>query len=259
MTAPLLDARGVVVDLGGTRILHGVGLAVEPGQVVALLGPNGAGKSTLLAAACGDVPTASGEVRLSGRPLGAWSTVELARRRAVLLQRVNVSFPFTALQVVTMGRAPWAGTSAQDADDQAVAEAMAACDVEHLAERQFTTLSGGERARVALARVLAQGTDLLMLDEPTAALDLHHQELVLARARRHAQGGGGVVVVLHDLTLAAAWADRVIVLDRGRVAAAGAPRDVLTAGTLSQVYRCPVEVIDHPRTGGPIILPLRPA
>src|SRR5690606_34705377 len=125
------------------RILHGVGLAVEPGQVVALLGPNGAGKSTLLAAACGDVPTASGEVRLSGRPLGAWSTVELARRRAVLLQRVNVSFPFTALQVVTMGRAAWAGSSAQDADDQAVAEAMAACDVERLAERQFTTLSGG--------------------------------------------------------------------------------------------------------------------
>jgi iron complex transport system ATP-binding protein len=254
---PVLQAAGVRVDLGGTPIVRGADLEVRPGELVALLGPNGAGKSTLLGALAGDHRLVGGDVRLAGRDLAAWRGVELARHRAVLLQRVEVSFPFTARQVVAMGRAPWAGTPAEDDDDRVVTEAMAACDVGHLAERTFPTLSGGERARVALARVLAQSTGVLLLDEPTAALDLGHQELVLSRARRHADDGGAVLVVLHDLTLAAAWADRVVLMAGGRVVADGPPAAVFTGALLSEVYAHQVEVIAHPRTGAPMVLPVR--
>ncbi|MEP7762317.1 heme ABC transporter ATP-binding protein [Sanguibacter sp. 25GB23B1] len=253
----LMEARGVTVRLGGARVLHDVDLEVRPGELLALLGPNGAGKSTLLAALAGDVRPEAGTVLVDGNPLASWTAPTLARRRSVLLQQVTLSFPFLAAQVVAMGRSPWAGTDAADRDEDVVRAAMEACDVSHLADRRFTTLSGGERARVALARVLAQDTPVVLLDEPTAALDLRHQELVLREARRLADAGRGVVVVLHDLSLAAAWAHRVAVLSRGGVAAAGAPRDVLTAELLSEVYGCPVDVFDHPRTGAPMIVPVR--
>ncbi len=252
-----LAARGVVVRLGGTPVVRGVDLAVRPGELVALLGPNGAGKSTLLGTLAGDHRAADGTVLLDGRDLATWSARDLARRRAVLPQRTAVSFPFTVREVVAMGRAPWAGTPAEDEDDAVVERALEACDVAHLTDRTVPTLSGGERARVALARVLAQHTGLLLLDEPTAALDLHHQELVMAQARRHADDGGAVLVVLHDLTLAAAWADRTCLLDQGVVVADGAPRDVLTEATLSRVYGCPVDVVPHPRTGDPIVVARR--
>jgi iron complex transport system ATP-binding protein len=196
-------------------------------------------------------------VRLDGRPVGGWTVRELAVRRAVLLQRIEISFPFSVLDVVRMGRAPWAGTPAEDDDDRAVADALADTDVADLATREYTSLSGGERARAALARVLAQGTGILLLDEPTAALDLQHQELVMAVARARATSGTAVVVVAHDLALAAAWADRVVMLERGTLVADGPPREVLTEGLLSRVYRTPVEVIPHPATGVPIILPRR--
>lgn len=254
---PVMEARGITVRLGGTRVLHDVDLEVRPGELLALVGPNGAGKSTLLAALAGDVRSEAGSVLVDGSPLSSWSAPILARRRSVLLQQVTLSFPFLAAQVVAMGRSPWAGTDAEDRDDEVVRAAMETCDVAHLAARRFTTLSGGERARVALARVLAQDTPVVLLDEPTAALDLRHQELVLREARRLADAGRGVVVVLHDLSLAAAWAHRVAVLSRGEVAAVGAPREVLTADTLSEVYRCPVDVFDHPRTGAPMIVPVR--
>jgi len=257
MTTATLEARQVVVDLGGTRVLDGVDLTVRAGELVALLGPNGAGKSTLLGALAGDLRPGSGAVRLDGRDLSTWAPRDLARRRAVLPQHTAVSFPFTVQEVVAMGRAPWAGTSAEDEDGERVERAMEACDVGHLRGRTVPTLSGGERARVALARVLAQATDALLLDEPTAALDLHHQELVMAQARRHADAGGAVLVVLHDLTLAAAWADRTCLLDRGAVAVDGPPREVMTEDVLSGVYGCPVEVVPHPRTGHPLVVPRR--
>lgn len=160
-----------------------MGLAARAGEVLALVGPNGAGKSTLLAALAGDLPAAVGEVRIGGRPAAAWSAPELALRRAVLPQSAVLSFPFPVEDVVRMGRAPWAGTAREDEDDAAVATAMAATEVTDFAARPFSALSGGERARVALARVLAQRTPLLLLDEPTAALDLRHQELVLRICR----------------------------------------------------------------------------
>ncbi|MGX2997579.1 heme ABC transporter ATP-binding protein [Streptomyces sp. JNUCC 64] len=253
----LAEAEGVDVRLGARAVLSGVGVAARAGEVLALVGPNGAGKSTLLAVLAADRAPATGTVRISGRPAAAWSAAELALRRSVLPQAATVSFPFPVEDVVRMGRAPWAGTARDAEDDEAVAAAMAATEVTEFAGRPFSALSGGERARVALARVLAQRTPLLLLDEPTAALDLRHQELVLRVCRERAARGDAVVVVLHDLGLAAAYADRVAVLRDGRVAAEGAPERVFTDASLSEVYRQPVEVLPHPRTGALLVVPRR--
>ncbi|RKE23283.1 heme ABC transporter ATP-binding protein [Streptomyces sp. TLI_171] len=253
----LLVADGIGYRLGGRALLTDVRLGVRAGEILALLGPNGAGKSTLLSVLAGDLRPSAGHVRLGGRPLTGYRPAELARRRALLPQTHEVSFPFPAGEVVRMGRAPWTGTAAAQ-DDRAVATALAATDCAHLAARPFTALSGGERARVALARILAQDTPLLLLDEPTAALDLRHQELVLRIARERAAAGAGVIVVLHDLTLAAAHADRIALLEAGRTVALGPTAEVLEAGLLSKVYRHPVEVLAHPRGGAPIVLPERP-
>ncbi|MFD7320964.1 heme ABC transporter ATP-binding protein [Streptomyces sp. NPDC059875] len=251
------EARGLRVGLGGREVLRGVDTAVRAGEVLALVGPNGAGKSTLLAALAADLAPYGGEVRICGRPAAGWSAPELALRRAVLPQAAALAFPFPVAEVVRMGRAPWAGTGREEEDEAAVAEAMAATEVAAFAARPFSALSGGERARVALARVLAQRTPLLLLDEPTAALDLRHQELVLRVCRERAAAGVAVVVVLHDLGLAAAHADRVGVLHDGRIAAEGPPAEVFEEELLSRVYRQPVEVLAHPRTGVPLVVPRR--
>lgn len=253
----LVEAVGITVERGGNRILEGADLVARVGEVVALVGLNGAGKSTLLGATTGEVAVRHGSVRTFGAPLGEWSEEQLARRRAVLPQHVDVAFPFTVEEVVRLGRAPWRGTTAEDVDDLVVAEAMAACDITHLAHRSVPSLSGGERARTALARVLAQDAQLLLLDEPTAALDIHHQELTLRVVADQARAGAAAVVVLHDLGLAAAHADRIVVLAEGRVVADGPPDDVLDADLLSEVYRHPIEVIPHPRTGQPLVVPRR--
>ncbi|MFF8956845.1 heme ABC transporter ATP-binding protein [Streptomyces sp. NPDC014894] len=253
----LAEAADLHVRLGGREVLAGIDLAARAGEVLALVGPNGAGKSTLFAALAADLSAASGTVRIGGRPAGSWNAAELALRRAVLPQSAALSFPFPVEEVVRMGRAPWAGTALEDEDDAAVAEAMAATETAEFAGRPFSALSGGERARVALARALAQRTALLLLDEPTAALDLRHQELVLRVCRERAGAGDAVVVVLHDLGLAAAYADRVAVLHEGRIAADGRPGEVFADELLSRVYRQPVEVFPHPRSGDPVVLPRR--
>ncbi|MFJ4644063.1 heme ABC transporter ATP-binding protein [Streptomyces bobili] len=251
----LAEAGSLRVRLGGREVLRGVDVAVRAGEVLALVGPNGAGKSTLLGALAADLPATEGVVRIHGRPVGEWTAPELALRRAVLPQAAALSFPFAVADVVRMGRAPHASSPAED--DLAVAGAMAATEVTAFAARSFSALSGGERARVALARVLTQGTPLLLLDEPTAALDLRHQELVLRLCRERAAAGDAVVVVLHDLGLAAAYAHRVAILRAGRVAADGPPAEVFTEGLLSEVYDQPVEVLPHPRTGAVLVTPRR--
>ncbi|WP_238009945.1 heme ABC transporter ATP-binding protein [Dactylosporangium sp. AC04546] len=236
----------------GRTVLDDVDASVRAGEVLALVGPNGAGKSTLLSVLAGDLAPDRGEVTVDGRPLEDWTPVELAMRRAVLPQHHLLSFPFRVADVVRMGRAPW-----PDPGDDIVADAMAATGVAHLATRSFLSLSGGERARVALARVLAQRAGVLLLDEPTAALDLHHQELVLRIAGERAAAGDAILVVLHDLGLAAAHADRVMVLSGGRAVADGPPAEVFTPELLTEVYRHDIEVFAHPRTGTPLILPRR--
>ncbi|SDD06979.1 heme ABC transporter ATP-binding protein [Glycomyces harbinensis] len=248
---------GATVLLGGTAVLRGVDLDVRAGEVLGLVGPNGAGKSTLLAALSGDQAADEGRVSLWGRPVGEWSTVDIARRRAVLPQAHRVSFPFTVRDVVEMGRAPWAGTARRDADDRRIAAALALTEAEPFAQRPFTSLSGGEQARVMLARVVAQDAGLVLLDEPTAALDLRHQEMVGRLCRSLAAEGRAVVIVLHDLDLAAAYCDRTAVLAEGRIVACGPPADVFTADRLTEVYRQPVKVDLDPDTGSPRVTPLR--
>lgn len=248
--------RGVDLSLGGAPVLRGVDLTVRAGEIRALIGPNGAGKSSLLGVVTGDRRPDAGQVELDGRPADDWRPDELAMRRAVLTQEIMLSFPFTVREVVQMGRSPWRGTPFEEDDDAVVAAALESTEVTHLAERQFTTLSGGERARVALSRVLAQRTHVLMLDEPTAALDLRHQELVLQHARAHARAGGAVVVVVHDVSLASAYADAVTVLDAGCVVGDGPPAQVLTSELLSAVYDYPVDVLPGPG-GTPLIVPRR--
>lgn len=251
--------RGVSVSLGGASILDGVDLDARPGELLALVGPNGAGKSTLLGVVSGDVAPDSGTVEIAGRPLTSWTLKHLARERSVLLQHSAVSFPFTVQQVVEMGRAPWAGTAQEAEDDEAVADAVLRTDLARHLPRTVPSLSGGERARAALARILAQRTRILLLDEPTAALDIRHQEDVLRLARERADAGDAVVVVLHDLSLAAAFADRVCLLSEGRVVAEGPPASVFTEELLSRVYEHPLEVLTHPSDGTLIVLPRRGA
>ncbi|MDR0627035.1 MAG: heme ABC transporter ATP-binding protein [Bifidobacteriaceae bacterium] len=252
----MLEAQAVHYQVGQAQILRGVDLAVRPGEILALAGPNGAGKSTLLALLAGDVRPTGGQVTLQGRPLDGIGLKALARKRAVMLQEAQVSFPFTVAEVVQMGRAPWQGED-EAADQVAVAEALAATGTDDLARRIFQTLSGGEKARVSFARALAQEAETLLLDEPTAALDIRHQELVMALVRRQAELGRAVLIVLHDLALAAAWADRLALIAEGQVVAVGPVAAVATAERLSEVYQHPITVMPAPATGFPLIVPRR--
>ena len=243
--------RGLGFDIEGRALLAGVDVAAAPGEILGILGPNGAGKTTLLRLLSGEWTPTSGTVELLGRPLADLTAIEQARVRAVLPQHTVLTFAFRCLDVVLMGR--YAVTSG---DDIAVARrSMAFTDSEHLADRSYPTLSGGEQTRVSLARVLAQETPVLFLDEPTASLDLRHQELVMHTLRGLADRGAVVVAVLHDLNVAARFADRVALLAEGRMFAIGTTEAVLTGPIVEAVYRQRVTVVPHPVLGSPLILP----
>ncbi|GAA1614169.1 heme ABC transporter ATP-binding protein [Leucobacter chromiireducens] len=252
---PLLRARGVAVTLGGKPIVEAIDLDVHAGEIVAIIGPNGAGKSTLLGALAGDYGY-TGSIEILGTELTATAPRDLALRRAVLRQSNAISFPFSVVDVVKMGRAPWRRISTVEEDDRVIAQELLRSDTYRFAERAFPSLSGGERARVALARAMAQRTPLLFLDEPTAALDINYQEQVLAVARRTARQGNGVVVVLHDLAAAAVYADRILLLEDGRARVCGTPREVMQPELLSAVYRHPVRVLTD-TDGSPLVVPTR--
>ena len=257
MTDARLVLRDVSAGYGGSLVLSGFSLEVAAGEVVALVGPNGAGKSTALRVAAGLLRSSRGTVEVEGREVGAWKRNELARHLAVVLQ-VQATPPLVRVRdYVALGRSPYARFLGSETshDWRVVDDALVTAGVASLAGRRLEALSGGERQRVILARALAQEPSVLLLDEPTSNLDLKYQEIVLSLARRlAAERGLSCLVVLHDITLAAQFADRVCLLQSGRQVAIGAPRDVLAADRLSTVYDTPLTVLKHPASGRPVIV-----
>ncbi|MBI1213404.1 MAG: heme ABC transporter ATP-binding protein [Alphaproteobacteria bacterium] len=256
-----LKGSELSVRAGGKPILRRASLEVRPGELVAIVGPNGAGKSTLLKALAGENSNLLGSVVLNGRALKHWRAEEIALQRAVLPQSPGLAFPFRVWDVVELGRYPLRGLASGDEHHAAITGAMDAADVTRFAERDCRTLSGGELHRVHFARTLAQiwaplpdgRARFLLLDEPTAALDLSHQHAILARARGVASDGAGVLVVLHDLNLAAAFADRVVVMDKGGIVDAGTPGETLTTALIQSVWGVETEIVRDPATGRPRI------
>lgn len=256
--------EGLVFRYAGAAraAVDGVGLEVPAGACTAVLGPNGSGKSTLLRLLLGVLPPTGGSVRFRGRAVGEWPRAEMAREVGVVPQGEEAAFPMSVRETVAMGRYPHLGPWRREgaADRRAVEEAMARCDVAHLAGRAMSTLSGGERQRVRLARALAQEAGVLALDEPTAALDVGHEMAIFELLRDLGRAGKTVLLVTHNLNLAARYAGRMVLLDRGRVAAEGTPAEVLERRTVERVYGWPVRVVPHPGPGpdqgAPQVVPL---
>ncbi|HXK24934.1 MAG TPA: ABC transporter ATP-binding protein [Myxococcota bacterium] len=255
---PTLAFDGVALRIGGRELLRGVSLALAPGEIVALVGRNGAGKTTLFRVASRILQPDRGEVRLAGRTLTSFSRRELARELAVVPQDVGIPFPFRAGEVVLMGRTPHqGGLGFESADDLSRARAaMEAVGVAELASREVTALSGGERQLVLVARALAQDPRVLLLDEPTAHLDLRHRTVVLDRVRRFVEDGRSALVVSHDLNLAARTCDRIALLADGRLLACGAPAQVLDAAALRATFAIEADVLPGP-DGAPLVVPRR--
>ncbi len=249
-----LVARGLHVSLGARAVLEGVDIAAEPGTLVAVVGPNGAGKSTLLRSLAGLVAPGRGEIRLDARRLDEISPEARARALAYLPQERTVHWPLTARAVIALGRlAHRAPGQAFGAHDAAIVEAtIDRMDVRALAERPVTELSGGERARILVARALAGEPKILIADEPTAALDPAHQLALFAVLRGLAGDGAAVVLALHDLSAAAAYCHRIVLLAAGKVLADGPPRAVLTPSLLAAAYGIDARVVDI--DGRPVVV-----
>lgn len=250
----MIEVNGLVVERGGCRVVDQVSFAAADGRVLAIVGPNGSGKSSLVGAIGSDLACAAGTVFIDSCDVATASAQALARLRAILTQEVAVSVGFTVREVVAFGRSPWRGTAEMSMDERAVSDALRALDLVPLESRPVQSLSGGEQARVAMARVLAQQTPNVILDEPTAALDLRHQHELLAQASRHASSGGCAIIVIHDLMLAAQYADDVLVMSRGVAVAAGEPAQVLVPEVLEPVYQLPIATLTNPYSNRPIVL-----
>jgi iron complex transport system ATP-binding protein len=258
----MIEAQDVVVDIAGRRILHEVSFTAQPGTLTAVIGPNGSGKSTLLKALCRD-HAFGGSVRLNGHDIASLSPAGAASLRAVLPQASTLPFPFTVREVVALGLTTGRPGVAPQALHRLPDEALARVDLAGFGARFYGELSGGEQQRVQLARVLLQvwlpvldGVPrYLFLDEPVSSLDIKHQLLIMDVARQFAQSGGGVIAILHDLNLAAIYADQILALRNGCLAGCGTPAEILTDRLIAEVFDCPMRVGVVPAAHIPFVLP----
>lgn len=257
----MFKAHNLYFSRGSRKILEAVSAELRPGRVTALLGPNGAGKSTLLKLFSGELSPQQGTLEFANRQLPQWPAKEIAPLRAVLPQESHLAFAFPVREVVMMGRYPHQAGGETAKDWEICQAALAKVEARHLAERPYPTLSSGEKQRVHLARVLAQvweapkdGHRCLLLDEPTAGLDLAHQHEALRAAQAWAKNGTAVLAVLHDLNLAMTYADDAWVLENGRLAANGPIEDVLTPSLIERVFKVSAEFISRPGEIRPAIL-----
>ena len=253
----MLKIENLSVAYGPRRVLQDISLSVQSGEMVALIGPNGAGKTTLVRAVSGVIPIAGGTVRTNGDDFGALTPIQRARYLAVVPQAISLPPAFTVWETVLMGRTPHLGFLGQTSreDDELAQRALERVHADSLADRRVGELSGGESQRVLLARALCQSTPILLLDEPTAHLDLQYQVSLLELVRKLVQEDKlAVLIALHDLNLAARYADRVALMVGGKISAVGSPREVLTSELISYAYCLPVQVVEHPLSGGPLVL-----
>ena len=251
-----IEIGNLSVTLGDKKILDDIDLTLNRGEFTVLLGPNGTGKSTLLNALTGEI-SAKGEFRIFGRDRAQWPAPLLAKHLGVLPQSSSLSFNFMAKEVIELGGIGLTMSNRQLAD--VVNNHMRVTDVEHLGSRSYPTLSGGEKQRVHLARVLTQleqsgDNKILLLDEPTSALDIHHQHTTLTLARKLANEGATVVAVLHDLNLASQYADRIVILNQGKLATDDIPSKALQPEIIEAVYHHKVDIIAHPTYGHPVVI-----
>ena len=254
-----LTVRGLRVAYGQREVLRGVDLDVAPGEVVGLVGPNGGGKTTLLKAITRSVTANAGEVRIAGDDVAGLGAREVARRVAVVPQNPALPAGFLAREIVVMGRTPYLGFLEQESfeDYRKADSALASLGAGDLTQRRVEELSGGERQNVVLARALVQETPLLLLDEPTANLDVSHQVVIAKLLQQMArERGRGILAALHDLTLASLYCDRLVLLAAGVIIAEGAPSEVLTRDHLRLAYGADVAVLRPEGLAGPIVLPL---
>lgn len=256
----MLEVKNISTHFGKHEILKEINFSVNPGEVVALIGPNGAGKSTLIRTISGVLKPTQGHVFFGGQELTSLSYAERARIVAVVPQARQLGGAFSVQQTVMMGRTAymdWLGTESEE-DQDVVQKAMHDTCVIDFANRRIAALSGGEQQRVLFARALAQAPQLLLLDEPTNHLDLQHQSTILSLARMQAEEEGlAVLMALHDLNLVSLFADRVVMLEEGRIAAQGTPEEVLTADQINRVYKTQIEVVKIKDSEIPIILPYK--
>lgn len=252
----MIGATGLTFGFTDEPVLEGVDLAVEPGELVGLIGPNGAGKTTLLRLVSGVLEPEAGRIDLDGEAVTDLSPAAIGQRVAVVPQQTELSFDFSVRDVITMGRHPYQGRfeRLRRADRTLVDRAMAETETTHLADRPFTAISGGERKRVLIARAIAQDTPALLVDEPTASLDINHQIAVFELLRERLGDDQAILAAVHDLNLAARYCDRLVLLADGAVRAMGAPTEVLDPQQLRDAYGISTTVVDNPVTGTPLVV-----
>lgn len=259
----MIELKKISVSTPSKKVIvDNVSLDITPGKLTAIVGKNGAGKSSVLKALCGDVQKSSGTILFEGKTMDEINLGELARRRAVMTQKTNIEFSFSAREIVGIGRTPFSGVFTSLKDEKIILKCMEKADALHLKDQSFTTLSGGEQQRVHFARALAQIWDAieaktpsyLLLDEPLASLDVAHQHEMMFILKQICKQNVGVLIVIHDLNLAAQYADVVHILKDGKTVAHGSPYEVFTEEIVTKAFDYPVSVIPHPKIQCPLIV-----